>query len=91
MNLSYFILNVNSNLIDACLKIQSNGCRATAIEKNGALFGVLTEGDIIRASLMVQETFLKFMIMLISLQERFALIRPMSIFNSCKALWRVLP
>ena len=49
MNFSHFILNVNSNLIDACLKIQSNGCRAIAVEKNGNLFGVLSEGDIIRA------------------------------------------
>ena len=49
MNFGQFILNVNSNLIDACLKIQSNGCRAVAVEKNGTLFGVLSEGDIIRA------------------------------------------
>ena len=49
MNLGYFILNYDSNLIDACLKIQSNGCRAVAVEKNGTLFGVLSEGDIIRA------------------------------------------
>lgn len=49
MNFGHFILNVNSNLIDACLKIQSNGCRAIAVEKNGTLFGVLSEGDIIRA------------------------------------------
>lgn len=49
MNFNYFILNFDSNLIDACLKIQANDCRAVAIEKNGKLFGVLTEGDIIRA------------------------------------------
>ena len=31
------------------LKIQANNCRGVAVEKNGNLFGVLTEGDIIRA------------------------------------------
>lgn len=49
MNFDYFILNFDSNLIDACLKIQANDCRAVVIEKNDKLFGILTEGDIIRA------------------------------------------
>ena len=49
MSFSRFVINVNSNLINACLKIQANNCRGVAVEKNGNLFGVLTVGDIIRA------------------------------------------
>ena len=49
MSFEKFVMNVDSNLLDTCLKIQGNNCRAIAVEKDGALFGVLTEGDLIRA------------------------------------------
>ena len=49
MRYDHFIVNVNNNLINACLKIQANECRAVAVESKSILFGVLTEGDIMRA------------------------------------------
>ena len=49
MNFDSFILDAESNLLDACLKIQANDCRAIVVRKQGVLFGLLTEGDIIRA------------------------------------------
>tara|TARA_Y100000766_G_C18689780_1_gene498885 strand:- start:6 stop:353 length:348 start_codon:yes stop_codon:yes gene_type:complete len=49
MSFNKFVLNAQSSIIDACVKIQNNGSRAIAVEDDELLFGVLSEGDLIRA------------------------------------------
>ena len=49
MSFKKFVTSVDSNLLDACQKIQANNCRAIVIENAGKLFGILTEGDVMRA------------------------------------------
>ena len=49
MNLDNFIVNKSISLKEACIKIQLNDSRAVVVVENGKLFGLVSEGDILRA------------------------------------------
>lgn len=51
MDLSIFVLDIKSTLIDAAQAIQNNKHRCLLITKREKILGVISEGDLIRATL----------------------------------------
>ena len=49
MSFDKFVMSKDISLREACIKIQLNDCRAVVIVENGKLFGLISEGDILRA------------------------------------------